>query len=99
MRGARLVAALVLALLAACATTEPEHLAPRHVGDPCFEVCPEGMVCTGTGGAGAAKTTSPGVCALAPNRCNVVADCHQQGAHCVGVSPNDVGFCAYGLPF
>ena len=93
---ARLLPVLAFALLS-CATG-PDTLEPRHVGDQCFEVCPEGMVCAGAA-AVAGKKTEPGRCELGPDRCNTELDCHNGPAHCVGASPADIGFCAYGLPF
>jgi len=91
--GARLLSALglALALLSACAGAE--KIGPRHPGDPCFDVCPQGMACTGTVDAG------PRHCELEPDRCIIEADCHKGQAHCIGASGPDIGFCAYGLPF
>jgi hypothetical protein len=94
---ARLLPVFALALFSSCATG-PDTLEPRHVGDHCFEVCPEGMVCTGTA-ATASKKTDPGTCELGPDRCLTQVDCHNGPAHCVGASRSDIGFCAYGLPF
>lgn len=99
--GARLLPvfalALALAFFSAC-VTRADTLEPRHPGDRCFEVCPEGMVCAGTVDAGAAKNAGPGRCELGPDRCTTDIDCHENRGHCVGASTVDVGYCAYGLP-
>ena len=97
LRRASLLANLALTLLLSSCATGADTLEPRHVGDRCFEVCPEGMVCTGTAAAAAKK--EPGRCELGPDRCIADLDCHNGQAHCVGASAADIGFCAYGLPF
>jgi hypothetical protein len=91
--------ALAVAVALASCATGTETLEPRHVGDHCFEVCPEGMVCKGTAVATASTKTEPGRCELGPDRCNADVDCRTQPAHCIGASRADIGFCAYGLPF
>jgi hypothetical protein len=94
-----LLAALAVALLSACAP-KAETFEPRHPGDLCFEVCPEGLVCTtGAADAGAARRPPTRTCELAPDRCTADLDCHGQPPHCVGASRTDIGFCANGLPF
>jgi hypothetical protein len=97
LRPACLLAPLAFALLSSCATGDT--LEPRHVGDHCFEVCPEGMVCAGTVVATASTKTDPGRCELGPDRCLTEVDCHNGPAHCIGATRTDIGFCAYGLPF
>jgi hypothetical protein len=92
-----LLAALAFPLFSSCATGDT--LEPRHVGDHCFEVCPEGMVCADTVVGDGTKKTNPGLCQLGPNRCLAEVDCHNGPAHCIGASKADIGFCAYGLPF
>ena len=96
LRRACRLPALAFALFSSCATGDT--LEPRRVGDRCFEVCPEGMVCTGTVAAGS-KKTDPRRCELGIDRCIADVDCHNGKAHCIGASPADIGFCAYGLPF
>jgi hypothetical protein len=93
-----LALAVAVGFAATCAT-KAETFEPRHAGDRCFEVCPEGLVCTAPVDAGAPNTTDPRHCELAPDRCTADLDCHNQQPHCVGASRSDIGFCAYGLPF
>jgi hypothetical protein len=86
---------LALALFAACAETETFE--PRHPGDRCFEVCPEGMYCAAAG-AGGSSGTAPRRCTLEPDRCRTQIDCHTRRARCVGASDVDVGYCDSDLP-
>jgi hypothetical protein len=72
------VAGLACALVTALACAEdPDTLNAQMPGDPCYQVCPEGMTCRGTTYQKKAIRRRPGSCDLDPGRCVTDADCRR----------------------
>jgi hypothetical protein len=80
-----------LCLLLACATA-PDKLEPQNPGDRCIDVCPDGLICTGTTYQKSPRRSTPGRCELRPGRCAADTDC-TRSQRCVRTS-NQLGLCA-----
>jgi hypothetical protein len=94
----RLLPALALAAVLSSTCASSEKFAPRHPGDTCLDVCPEGLHCASPPGTSKAGGTDPKQCTLDAGRCITDADCNNHVARCVGATAADVGYCNYPLP-